>query len=135
MENLQKEGIKPDVLTYVPLHFLRQGKRGFNQSKLLGEYIAEKMGIPLIGSMTKIKNTAPLSKAKHENRSRLVKGAYKIKSKAVETIRGKTVLLIDDIMTTGATISECTRVLKCSGAKTVFCAAIASTPKSAGIIR
>ena len=117
----------PDVLTYVPLHPLRYISRGYNQSKMLADYIGEKLNIPVTRTLIKIKNTRPLSSQKHKNRHDAVKGVYQLYKNSPDILNGKTVLLIDDIITTGATISECSHILKRGGAKTVLAATVAQT--------
>lgn len=122
------EGEQFDIITYVPLHPLRHISRGYNQSKMIAEYIAEKMGLPLTKTLVKIKNTRPLSLQKKKSRQEAVKGVYALKKSALENLKGKKILIIDDIITTGATLSECAHILKKGGAVKVFAAAAAQTP-------
>lgn len=133
-ESILSRNFEADVVTFVPLHFLRQGQRGFNQSRLLAEHLSERLKLPLANSLKKIKNTKPMSKEKFRQRAQMARGAYQIRRGAEDEIRGKRVLIIDDVLTTGETISECARVLRKAGAKCVFAAAIAVTPKDGGII-
>lgn len=112
-----------DLVTFVPLHRKRLGERGYNQSELLAENLAKIMDKPLVCSLKKIKDIAPLSKTEHGKRSELVKGCFE----ALGDVSGKKILLIDDIITTGATVNECSKMLKRAGAKKVFVAVVAAT--------
>jgi len=126
---IKEEGYRPDAITFVPIHFLRLGMRGYNQAENLAEYLAEIMNVDLINTLKKIKNTKPLSKQKHKNRENLVRGVFKIRNNASNYIQGKNILLIDDIFTTGATVNECIKLLKKAGAENISVATIAVTPK------
>jgi len=122
---LQKEGMDTfDILTYVPIAPLRKLTRGYDQVELLTNAVGAELGIAPRRTLRKIRNTPPQSGIKDPARRRAnVLGAYV----AVEpqSVRGKKILLLDDIITTGATASECARVLLTAGAKEVYCAALA----------
>lgn len=113
-----------DILTWVPVSSLRRMRRGYDQVELLANATAKELGIAPCKTLKKIRNTPPQSGIKDIYRRRAnVLGAYRpVKP---ENIRGKRILLLDDIITTGATASECARVLLTAGAKEVYCAAIA----------
>ena len=122
---LQKEG-KDDfeVLSFVPIAFLRKMKRGYDQGDLLAEALGNELNVPAVKTLRKIRNTPPQSGIKDVARRRAnVLGAYRCVD--AEAVRGKRVLLLDDVLTTGATASECARVLLTAGAKEVFCATLA----------
>lgn len=129
---LQKE--KPfafDVLTYVPIAPLRRLKRGFDQVELIAETVGAELGVTPCQTLRKIRNTPPQSGIADPARRRAnVLNAYRVIDP--ETIKGKRVLLLDDIITTGATASECARMLLTSGAKEVFCAAVAVSTHKKG---
>lgn len=115
-----------DILTYVPVSALRRLRRGYDQVELLGQVVGKELGVPLCRTLRKIRNTPPQSRIKDASRRRAnVLGAYKPVNPVL--IRGKRVLLLDDIITTGATASECARTLLTAGAKEVFCATMAAT--------
>lgn len=122
---LQKEDFhKTDILTYVPISPLRRLKRGFDQVELLAKSVGEELGITPAQTLKKIRNTRPQSSLRDPARRRAnVLGAYK--AVEPEELRGRRILLLDDIITTGATASECARVLLTAGAKEVFCATLA----------
>jgi ComF family protein len=106
-----------DIIVPVPLHRKRLRERGFNQVKLLGESISKYYEVPTVSALERTRNTDLQFGLPREQRFKNVRGAFKIAdSKAVYN---KRVLLLDDIYTTGATIAECSTVLKRGGAKRV----------------
>lgn len=112
-----------DYLISVPLHSSRERERGYNQSKVLAEEISEKISLPLLDKvLLRKKNTRDQTNLSLEQRERNVKDAFTVRNNAV--LRGKGVLLVDDVMTTGATLRECSRVLKEAGARTVIGATV-----------
>ena len=114
-----------DVLTFVPIAPLRRLTRGYDQVELLAKAVGAELGVESVRTLRKIRNTPPQSGIKDVSRRRAnVLGAYKITDPAL--VRGKRILLLDDIITTGATASECARVLLTAGAKEVYCAAVAA---------
>lgn len=122
---LQTAGLTDfDVLTWIPVSSLRRLRRGYDQVALLVDAVGKELGITPCKTLRKFRNTPPQSGIKNIYRRRAnVLGAYKPVNP--ENIRGKRILLLDDIITTGATASECARVLLTAGAKEVYCAAIA----------
>lgn len=122
---LQKEGMDTfDILTFVPIAPLRKLTRGYDQVQLLANAAGAELGITPVRTLRKIRNTPPQSGIKDPARRRAnVLGAYV--AVAPQSVRGKKILLLDDIITTGATASECARVLLTAGAKEVYCAALA----------
>ncbi len=113
-----------DVLTWVPVGFFRQLKRGYDQDELIARVTAAELGKSPAQTLLKIKNTPPQSGIRDASMRRAnVLNAYRVTDP--ELIRDKRILLIDDIITTGATVSECARVLLTAGAKEVNCAAVA----------
>lgn len=124
---LQKEGLDDfDILTFVPIAPLRRLRRGYDQVALLADAVGSELGITAVRTLRKIRNTPPQSGIRDVSQRRAnVLGAYK--PYHPEILSGKRVLLLDDVITTGATASECARVLLIAGAKEVFCASVAVT--------
>lgn len=121
---VQKELPVPDVITWVPVSAKRRRKRGYDQSELLALAVAEELGIPAERLLDKFRDNPPNSTLKTQPERRAnVQGVYK--AVKPERIRGRRVLLLDDIVTTGATASECARVLKTAGAEEIIFAALA----------
>lgn len=124
--HLQQKGFdKYEVLTYVPVAPLRKFRRSYDQVELIAKVVANELDVMLIPTLRKIRNTPPQSGFKDVSQRRAnVLGAYRIRNS--DLIRGKQILLLDDVITTGATASECARVLLVAGAKEVYCAAMAA---------
>ena len=117
-----------DVLTWVPVSRLRKLRRGYDQVELLARAVGRELELSPIPTLRKIRNNRPQSRLKDPAaRKANVLGAYRLTDSA--EVRGKRVLLLDDILTTGATAGECARVLLTAGAKEVHCAALAAARK------
>lgn len=115
-----------DVVTSVPISEARMKVRKYNQSELIAKDIAKQLNLSYKSLLIKTKNNKEQHKLHVKERRQNVKGVYQaVNAKEIE---GRTVLLIDDIITTGATVSECCRVLFLANAKSVICAAAAQVP-------
>lgn len=120
---LQQESF--DILTWVPVHFLRRLRRGYDQSELIAAVTAKELGVTSMGVLKKVRHTAPQSTRRDAaHRRGNILNAYRVRDP--EVIRGKRILLLDDVITTGATASECAKTLLTSGAKEVIFAAVAA---------
>ena len=114
-----------DVITWVPVGFLRKLRRGYDQSYLLATAVAEELGYEPVQLLKKIRNTPPQSGIHGAAQRRAnILGAYVAVNQ--DQLSGKRILLLDDVITTGATCSECSRILMTAGAKDVSCAAVAA---------
>jgi ComF family protein len=112
------------ILVPVPLHFWREKKRGFNQSRLLAENLSTFLNIPLADCLKRIKNTQPQAKAKNgEERIGNIAGCFAMKNPA--EVAGKNIILIDDVFTSGATMNEAVKVLKSARAKKIIALTLA----------
>ncbi|MDK2799523.1 MAG: competence protein ComFC [Clostridiales bacterium] len=108
-----------DIIVYTPLYKKRLSERGFNQAKLLAKVIAQELPCSLGENiLLKIKDTQPQSKLTRSQRRKNIKDAFQISDETV--VKGKTVLLVDDVYTTGTTVDECSKLLKRAGAKEVY---------------
>ncbi|MBI5180418.1 MAG: ComF family protein [Nitrospirae bacterium] len=117
-----------DIIIPVPLHKKRLSERGFNQSLLIAHHISKRFSIPLcIDGLQRIRWTRPQIELTKEERLKNVRGAFVVGAgfKPVPTIKGKKIILVDDVYTTGATVNECAKVLKKGGAKDVVVFTIA----------
>lgn len=112
-----------DFVTSVPISTRRKYRRGYNQSELLAKSVAKNLGLEYKSSLKKIFDTPPQRKLPAKFRRGNVYGAVDIIEKM--DVDDKTILIIDDVKTTGATISNCAYVLKIYGAKSVFAATFA----------
>jgi len=113
-------GQRAAILLPVPLHRWRIWSRGFNQAALIAGHMAKRSGVPMRTDLIRrTVNTPPLHSLGPGARRKAVRGAFALSPGARETIRGKTIILIDDIWTTGSTASACARLLKAGGAARV----------------
>jgi len=107
------------ILMPVPLEKRKLKWRGFNQAEEIGRELAQFFQIPLLNNvLAKIKETPPQVELSDEERKENIKGAFFCQSS--EKIKGKKILLVDDIYTTGSTMEECAKVLKTAGAKEII---------------
>ncbi len=114
-----------DVITYAPVSRKRLRKRGYDQARLLAEETARKTGLPCETLLEKHRNTKKQSgMPDYRAREINIKGAYRAVNP--EKISGRRILLIDDIITSGSTLSECAGILKAAGAREVLCMTLAS---------
>ena len=103
----------------VPLFSKKEKERGFNQSELHLDALKEKINIKCVPqALEKIKDTLPQMSLKRKERGKNLFGAFAVKDR--REVRGKNIVLLDDVMTTGATLHECAKVLRRAGAKKVF---------------
>jgi competence protein ComFC len=107
-----------DVIVPVPLHKKRQKERGFNQAYLLASYLREKIGIPICNDIIRIKHTEHQTLLSRHHRKKNLKGAFRLINNGL--IKDKTVLLVDDVYTTGSTAEECSVTMKEAGAKHIY---------------
>lgn len=111
--------LSADFITAVPLHENRLKERGFNQSELLARALGTKFNIKYLDLCVKIVDNSRQASLGFAERKANVKGAYKIKGEYKKTIKDKTIMIVDDVYTTGATTSEIARVIKDAGARDV----------------
>lgn len=114
-----------DVIAPIPLHWFKRLRRGYNQSSLLAQVVADNTGIALRTVLKRIRHTMSQTRLIDTVRQDNVAGAFTITENNIEN---KCVLLIDDVLTTGATMNECARVLKQAGAAAVYSCVAAITP-------
>ena len=113
-----------DVVVPVPLHWKKKRERGFNQSELMAKKICKRFTIPIsINNLHRARNTLSQTQLSRIQRQKNVKGAFKVKNP--EKFYQKNILLVDDILTTGMTASECAKSLENAGTNKVFLIALA----------
>lgn len=118
-----------DLVTWVPVSAKRLRQRGYDQARLLAEETAARLGTRAVSTLKKSRHTAANSTLEsRESRAANVLGAYEAPDRTVVT--GRRVLLIDDIFTTGATMSECSRILLMAGAEDVVCLTVAAARRN-----
>jgi ComF family protein len=117
------------LLMPVPLHPRRLRERGFNQSLLLAREVAKDLKVDLdFLSLQRIKYTKPQTELGSEERARNVRRAFQVSRR--ETVKKRSIVLVDDVATTGSTLNECARALKKAGCREVFCLTLARTSTS-----
>ena len=110
-----------DLIIPVPLHWSRLFKRRYNQSALLADEISKLSKIPVLKNLLKrVKATPPQGHMSSKDRQKNVKQAFEYKYKDEEILKDKVVVLIDDVLTSGATANECAKVLKSKGCSKVY---------------
>ncbi len=118
-DTIRDHTIQPlDAVTWVPLHPRRRRTRGYDQAELLARALAKELGLPCRATLKKIRSRKVQSSLGEPSQRRAnVSGCYK----ALGSYKGKHLLLVDDVITSGATLSECTRMLMMAGAAEVDC--------------
>ncbi len=115
-----------DLISWVPCSKRRRRQRGFDQAELLARALAEEVGVPAVRTLEKTRNNQAQSRtASAAQRRGNVAGVYRAYNPA--QFAGKRILLVDDIITTGATLSECGKTLLLAGSGQLVCAAVAVT--------
>jgi ComF family protein len=112
-----------DMIVPVPLHPARQRQRGFNQAALLAERLGPHLGVAVRPVLQRIRFTTTQTAFDRAERIQNLRDAFHLRKNA--DVRKLDVLLIDDVLTTGSTLSECARVLKKNGARSVYAATAA----------
>jgi len=112
-----------DVIVPVPLHPARERERGFNQAALIAELLADSVSVPARPVLERVRYTTTQTAYDRAERMENLHGAFRLRKN--RDVRELHVLLIDDVLTTGSTLSECARVLRAAGAVSVHAATAA----------
>jgi competence protein ComFC len=125
-----------DYIIPVPMHIKKLRQRGYNQSLMLAYELSKLVNIPCVYDMLlKQKNTRAQIGSSHIARKRNLKSAFSMKEKYKGLFFDKNVLIVDDVMTTGTTASECAKVLKTNGIGKVFVLSVAKTQNNSSLAR
>jgi len=115
-----------DAIVPVPLHGARLRERGYNQSGAISDGIGSVTGLPASDRvLVRTRNTPSQTTLKLHRREENVRDAFGVAASGVRVVEGKSVILVDDVLTTGATLRACARALKGAGASSVVCATVA----------
>ncbi len=114
-----------DVVTFVPMTEKRTRERGYNQSELLAAELSKELCVPCEELLIKTRSTKAQRLSGSAERKTNLYGAFEVKN--VATVDNRTVLLVDDVKTTGATLNECAKTLKIYGASAVYACAFTVT--------
>jgi ComF family protein len=113
----------PQQVSALPLAASRQRGRGFNQAREIALRVAERVALPLVAPLERVSASVPQTALAWRERARNVRGAFAVRS----DVRGARIALVDDVMTTGATLAEAARTLLRAGAADVECWVVART--------
>lgn len=120
--------VRFDTVTAVPMHRRDLKARGYNQSELIARAISEKLSVPYLDTLQKVKQTPKQQHLTYSERRKNLRGAFALIDK--ETVSGKQILLIDDIITSGSTLSACCKVLNKAAPALICCATVASAARN-----
>ena len=121
-----KEHLEGDIIVPIPLHPKRETERGYNQSVQIAKGVSHITGIPYSSDvLVRTKNTKTQTEQNREHRIASMDGAFTLKNSSA--IEGKRVILIDDVITTGATIGACLQAISNSNVKNITLACVART--------
>ena len=114
-----------DALLPVPMHSVRRRVRGYNQSERLARVLGTELGLPLLsGALVRVRPTRPQVGLTAEARRTNLRGAFVVRQP--DLVSGKTLLLIDDVVTTGSSLHECAATLNAAGAAAVYALTLAA---------
>lgn len=116
-----------DYITFVPISSFQKRHRDYNQSELLATELSKLLSLPVNNVLQKIFDNDIQHESSQHRRKGNVLGVYDVRENT--DVSGKTILLVDDIKTTGATLNECAKILKIRGAEKVYCVTAALTGK------
>lgn len=123
--------IQVDMVTWTPLSRKRRWERGFDQAELLANSLGHELGLPVQGTLKKVRHTSRQSTLEEESQRRAnVRGAYALRKHT--QVKGKHILLVDDVVTSGATLEECAAMLRLAGAERIWCVVLAQAGKKDG---
>jgi ComF family protein len=110
------QGYRPDLVLEVPLHRARRRERGYNQAAVLADAVAEALAAPrLPGALTRVRPTRPQARLGPAERRANLAGAFRVERPG--SLAGRSVLIVDDVLTTGATLEACLGPLRRAGAE------------------
>ena len=128
---VRRRGWRPSAVTSVPLHHSRLRERGYNQAELLARACASKLGVPWLPLLERPHRTAQQARLATHRRAANTAAAFTLAADAPRIMPAR-ILLMDDVLTTGATLEACRRILLAAGADQVWSAAVAiASPRTA----
>jgi ComF family protein len=111
-----KAGVGAELITNVPVHEARYRTRGYDQAELIARHAARELGMPFASLLRRSRATIAQFDLDRRDRARNVRGAFEVRPTSREHVRGRWVLLIDDVVTTGSTLAACATALHDAGA-------------------
>lgn len=132
-ETVLKSNDKFNIIIPIPLYQKDYRQRGYNQSELLAKHVSKNLEIPMMNDiLLKVRKTKKQHNLNMEERKNNLKNAFEVKNK--DKLKNKTILLVDDVFTTGTTMNTCSDILMKNGAKQVICLAVAKTRNNPRIL-
>ena len=125
---LLRRNVEFDYITWAPVSRRRRRKRGYDQGQLLAKRIAQELQVPWGRALEKVRDNPPQS-TRTDTAARQGNVINVYRAVDAESWKGKRVLVVDDVITSGATLSECCRVLKTAGADSLVCCSFAAAKK------
>ncbi len=120
------------MLAPVPLHWTRLIRRRYNQSALLAQHLGRETGHQCVPDLLRRKQRTPVLDGKTaQERAAALEGAISVHPRRIQHLQGRDVLLVDDVLTSGATLAACARVCRAAGANHIFVLALARVAKDA----
>lgn len=120
-----------EVLVPIPIHPKRKQKRGYNQALELAKELGKQLGMPVEQELlVRVKNTRPQKELDPSKRQNNLKNAFKIN---VNDVKWKSIILVDDIYTTGSTMDACARLLQAAGVENIYCITVAIGNEKVGM--
>ncbi len=123
----REDSFRADVVVPIPLHISRYYWRSFNQASLFGGVVAKELNIPFSHALKRTRRTRHQARLKRKERYANPQGVFAVVKP--EAVKGKCILLVDDVFTTGATLASATRALLAAGSGPVFILTAARTPR------
>lgn len=122
---LLEEQVSADMITWVPVSRKRKRKRGYDQAEEIAKAVGKELRIPVTALLRKVRHNAPQAQIRdHKDRRTNVSNVYTVTDPSC--IQSKRILLIDDVITSGATLDECSKILSKAGADGIICGTFAA---------
>ena len=119
-DRIENEDLEIDLIIPVPMHKSKQKERGYNQAEIIAKHLAKKLSLPCSAKLLlRTGKTVAMSGLSPFERRMNMENAFSITERAAEKAKGKRILLVDDIYTTGSTVSACSQMLMAKGAREV----------------
>jgi ComF family protein len=118
-ERWRRAGRGGDLLVPVPVHASRRRERGFDQAEDLANACGRRLGLPSVAALERRQLTEAQHALGRSERAANLEGAFEVRDRWIPAVRGRWVVLVDDVSTTGATLSECAAALRAAGARAV----------------